>query len=264
MSDAIFFRDGDRFVPTDSARGPWSRDAQHGGPPSALLARAVERFADGDRMFVARLTIELLRPVPLTPLTIRERLLRPGKQVQLIEASLCAAEVEVARCTALRIRRADVPLPSGLPTVASPPGPEAGITSAPRSAESGDEAFHSHAVEHRFVAGGFDRPGPATDWIRLRVPLVQGESTSPLCRVAAAADFGNGVSSVLNPAEGYLFINPDLTIYLDRYPEGEWICVDAVTYVQPHGVGWAESLLFDERGPIGRAAQSLLIEKLSA
>ena len=263
MSDAIFFRDGFHFVPTDLARGPWSRHAQHGGPPTALLARSVERYDDGERMFVARLTIELLRPIPIAPLVVRERLLRPGKKVQLIEASLFAEEVEVARCTALRIRRAEISLPSGLPTVPSPPGPEAGITSGPRSAESAGEAFHSHAVEHRFVAGGFDRPGPATDWIRLRVPLVRGERTSPLCRVAAAADFGNGVSSIVNPAEGYLFINPDLTVYLDRYPGGEWVCLDAVTYVQPHGVGLAESLIFDEHGPIGRAVQSLLLEKLS-
>lgn len=264
MSDAIFFRDRDRFVPTDLARGPWSRDAQHGGPPTALLARSVERFEDGERMFVARLTVELLRPVPIAPLLIHERLLRPGKKVQLIEASLFAEDVEVARCTALRIRRAEVPLPAGLPSLPSPPGPDAGTTSAPRSAESADEAFHSHAVEHRFVAGGFDQPGPATDWIRLRAPLVHGEPTSPLCRVAAAADFGNGVSAVLNPAAGYLFINPDLTVYLDRHPEGEWVCLDAVTYVQPHGVGLAESLIFDEHGPIGRAVQSLLLEMRSA
>jgi hypothetical protein len=264
MASAIFHSDGDHFIPTDLARGPWSREAQHGGAPSALLARSVEGFEDGERMFVARLTIDLLRPVPIAPLTVRERLLRPGKKVQLVEASLFAGTVEVARCTALRIRRAEIRLPPGLPTAPAPAGPgEATMLRARWSAESGDEAYHSHAVEHRFVAGGFDQPGPATDWIRLLVPLVDGERTSPLCRVAAAADFGNGVSSVLNPAEGYLFINPDLTIYLDRHPDGEWVCLDAVTRVQPHGVGLAESLVADQRGPIGRAVQSLLLEKLT-
>ena len=122
-------------------------------------------------------------------------------------------------------------------------------------------AFHADAVEHRFVAGGFDRPGPATDWIRLRVPVVGGEATTPLARVAAAADFGNGVSWVLSRLEGWQFINPDLTIYLHRMPGGEWVCLEAATWVEPHGVGVAESRLWDERGPLGRAIQSLLLDR---
>jgi hypothetical protein len=105
------------------------------------------------------------------------------------------------------------------------------------------------------------RPGPATDWIRLRVPLVAGEPTPPLARVAAAADFGNGISWVLPPDQGYRFINPDLTVYLHRPLAGEWVCLEAVTAVEPIGIGLAESRLWDERGPIGRALQSLLLER---
>jgi hypothetical protein len=121
-------------------------------------------------------------------------------------------------------------------------------------------AFHSDAVEHRFVAGGFDRPGPSTDWIRLRVPLVAGEPLSPLARVVAVADFGNGISWVLSRNDGYRFINPDLTVYLHRLPAGEWVCLEAATAVEAHGIGLAESRLWDEHGPIGRALQSLLLE----
>lgn len=260
MTDAIFIPEGDLFAPTPLARGPWTPDAQHGGAPSALLARAAERFEDGERTFVARLTIELLRPVPLAPLGVRTRFVRPGKKVQIVEASLLAGDVEVARCSALRIRRAALPLPADLPRLAPPPGPESGQASQPPWAQAGYEAFHNRGVEHRFVAGSFVAPGPATDWIRLRVPLVAGEETSPLCRVAAAADFGNGVSWTLSRNDGYGFINPDLTVYLQRYPEGEWVCLDAATHVGPQGTGLAESQLFDERGPIGRSVQSLLIE----
>jgi hypothetical protein len=262
MTPAVFIPDGDRFVPTDLARGPWNREAQHGGAPSALLARSVERYADGERMLVTRLTIELLRPVPIEPLRVRERMLRPGRKVQLIEASLHAGDVEVARCTALRIRRSHLDLPPELAVWPAPAGPNVGRSGGPSRFGDAEAAYHSHAVEHRFVAGGFDQAGPATDWIRLRVPLVADEQTSPLCRVAAAADFGNGVSWVLNPAAGYLFINPDLTIHLHRYPAGEWVCLDAVTFVQPEGIGMAESRIYDEQGPIGRAVQSLLLERL--
>jgi hypothetical protein len=262
MADAIFTPDGDGFLPSPLARGPWTPDAQHGGAPAALLARVVERFADGERMFVARLTLELLRPVPLVRLTARTRFVRPGKKVQLVEASLLAGETEVVRCTALRIRHEAVPLPEDLPAPEPPPGPESGADSLPPWSEQVQyEAFHSGAVEHRFVGGSFVEPGPARDWIRLRVPVVAGEEPTPLSRVAAAADFGNGVSWVLSRSDGYVFINPDLTVYLHRYPAGEWVCLDAISLIGPQGTGLAESRLFDERGAIGRSVQSLLIER---
>ncbi len=259
MVAALFEPDGDRLVPTPLCRGPWSPDAQHGGPPAALLARAIERAAAGD-LFVARLTVELLRPVPLVPLTVAARLARPGKRVQLVEATLAADGTDVARAVGLRIRRTSLALPPGLAVAAPPPGPEAGTpTTSPWATDA--PAFHKDAVEHRFVAGGFDRPGPATDWIRLRVPLVAGEPTSPLARVAAVADFGNGISWVLSRLDGWRFINPDLTIHLHRVPAGEWVCLEAETAVEPSGVGTAESRLWDERGPLGRALQSLLVDR---
>jgi hypothetical protein len=258
MPDVIFMTDGERFIPTDLARGPWTPEAQHGGPPAALLVRAIERFAGGESMFVARLTIELLRPVPLAPLMIAAGWARPGRKVQLVTASLFSGDTEVARATGLRIRRAEIALPADLPRLAPPPGPNSASFSSPGFGDY--RAFHSLAVEHRFVGGSFALPGPATDWIRLRVPLVEGEETSPLCRVAAVADFGNGVSWVLNAGEGYSYINPDLTVYVHRLPVSEWVCLDAVTHVQASGVGLAESTLYDEHGVIGRALQSLIVE----
>jgi hypothetical protein len=209
-------------------------------------------------MHPARLTVELLRPVPLAPLTVSARLLRPGRKVQLVEAALHAGGTEVARATMLRIRAQALALPAGLgdaPTI-PPPGDAAPIAPA----WSGDVAYHSHATEHRAVRGAWAEPGPIVDWIRLRHPVVPGETPSPLERVAAAADFGNGVSNVL-PFTEWLFINPDLTIHLHRLPVGEWVCLDAVTLPGPDGAGLAESALHDERGRIGRAVQSLLLER---
>ena len=96
-------------------------------------------------------------------------------------------------------------------------------------------------------------------WFRLRVPVVEGEPVTPLMRVAAAADFGNGISRVLD-WERHLFINPDLTVALHRYPEGEWVALAAVTRIEDQGVGQSESALYDGRGRIGRAIQSLLVD----
>lgn len=264
MSDALFRPDGDRFVATEFARGPWSPDAQHGGAPAALLARAVERFEGGETMHVARLTIELLRPVPIASLSVVTRWARPGKKVQIVEAVLRHGETDVARCSALRIRRADLPLPDGVERPSPPPGPTSGRASMPpwEKAIQWGVAYHSHAVEHRFVDGSFEGPGESTDWIRLCVDVVDGEAPSPLCRVAAAADFGNGISWVLSRNDGWQFINPDLTIYLHRYPVGEWVCLEAATAVEGNGVGLAESRLWDAEAPIGRALQSLLLERV--
>src|SRR5438132_10907862 len=213
MPDALFERDGARFVPSELCRGPWSPEAQHGGPPAALLARSAERFEGGEEMQVARLTVELLRPVPLDPLTVAARWARPGRKVQIVEVSLRAGDTEVARALGLRLRRVPLALPPGAERGPSPPpGPGRGAETLP---PWGDgivrPAFHADAVEHRFVAGGFDRPGPSTDWIRLRVPLVAGEPTSPLCRVAAAAGFGHGVRLVRSTLAADTVLNPHLS-----------------------------------------------------
>jgi hypothetical protein len=255
---SLFDRNGESFVPTALARGPWSPNALHGGPSAALLARAIEGFEGGETMLVTRITLELLRPVPLEPLSVRTKMVRPGRKVQLVEASLFTESREVARATGLRIRQAAVRLPPDLPMepVVAPP-PEQG-TDATRLGEFLD-GFHNQAVEHRYVRGQLATPGPATDWIRLRVPLLAGEEPSPLIRVCAAADFGNGASQILPSSHTY--INPDLTIYLHRYPRGEWVCIDAVTRVEDNGIGLAESRLLDREGTIGRAVQRLIIEE---
>jgi acyl-coenzyme A thioesterase PaaI-like protein len=248
--------DDGRWQPTELARGPWSVDALHGGPVAALLAGALEQ-AGGGELFPARLTVELLRPVPLAPLAVRAAVTRPGRKVQLVEGGLTTDDgTEVARATLLRIRRAAVDLPEqAQPPV--PAGPETG-----RTIEWVDQdvAFHNSGVDQRYVGGLFGEPGPATVWLRLRVPVVPGQPPTPLQRVAAAADFGNGVSGIVDYQQ-VLFINPDLTVYLHRLPDGEWVCLDAVTYGSGDGVGMAESTLYDSQGRLGRSLQSLLFDR---
>lgn len=259
MSASLFEADGDRFVPTGLARGPWSPDAQHGGPPSALLVRAVEAIDAPVPMQVARATFELLRPVPLVPLTVVTEVLRPGKKVQLVGASLRADDVEVLRATVLRIRTADLPVEVGVDGGA-PDLPATETTVRPPFAVADEtlEHFHVDAMELRTVAGGFAGPGPGTAWFRLRVPLLPGEEPSGAVRAAATADFGNGLSWVLPP--DWLFINPDLTVHLLRPPVGEWICLAARTLTSGTGVGLAESAIYDRDGRVGRAVQSLLLD----
>ena len=252
---AFYERDGDVYVPSELTRGPWDPGAQHAGPPTALLGRALET-AD---LIVGRITVEILRPVPIVPLTVATRVLRPGRNVELVEAALHEAEGnrrELARATAWRLRRA-----SGVP--ASPDEPPA----APPEAATvepffptGEETGYHTAMDVRFLSGGFVDLGPAVVWLRMRQPLVAGEPPSPLVRALVAADTGNGVSAELD-FHAYVFINTELTVHLFREPEGEWVCLDAVTRTGAEGVGLSESVLADARGRFGRSDQTLFVRE---
>jgi len=256
---ALFLPDGNRLVPTQFAVGPWSSDALHGGPVAALAARAAESVEGGDELRLVRITLELLRPVPLTPLATASRVVRPGRRVQLIDTVIEADGVEVAWSRALRIRAVQGQ-PPVLPTVPEDEAPVPPSLAGRRPSHDGQpRAFHNEGVEMRYVTGAFERPGPATVWFRLRCPVVLGEEPSPWQRAAAAADFGNGVSAEL-PLGSSLFINPDLTVALHRPPVGEWVCLEARTRFGAPGMGAAESALWDEEGRIGRSVQSLVVE----
>ena len=227
----------------------------HGGAPAALVAEAVQ--ADG--MFVARLTCDFLGPVPIGPLRVEARVVRPGRRLQLVEAEVRAGDSPVIRARAVRLQRGaldDLPAAGAGEAVAAAPPEEAVPGAFPL--EGHDEGFHRTAMEIRFAGGTDYGPGPALAWFRFARPLLDADAPSPLARVAAAADFGNGVSRVLE-FERHLFVNTDLTIHLHREPEGEWVLLDARTVVEAHGAGLAASRLYDERGPIGLAAQSLFV-----
>jgi Thioesterase-like superfamily len=249
---AVYVPEGDAFVPTELARGPWDPDAQHGGAPAALLARAIE--SEAGELGVARLTYEFLRPVPLEPLAVSTRLVRPGRRVRLIEATLEAGGEAVCRALGLVLAAGDSPT---VEPAAEPLPPPDGVEPSP-SPPGVKPMFGGDAIELRFVRGSIAEPGPAAAWLRFAVPLVDGEEPSPVQRAAAAADFGNGVSAALD-WNRYAFINPDLTVYLGRPPVGEWVGLDSRTSVGPNGIGTAESVLHDAGGPIGNATQALLV-----
>ena len=258
--DAFYERDEDLFRATELTRGPWDPGAQHAGPPAALLAFAIEALPEAEGFQVGRITFEILRSVPIAPIRVQARVVRPGRRVQLLEAELSDAEGEVLMLArAWLIRTAEVDVPPEAIAAATPPPPPEQATPGNFFPTGQEHGYHS-AMEVRFVSGDFVEPGPATVWLRMRKPLVAGAEPSPLQRTLLVADVGNGVSASLD-FRRFLFINVDVTAQLERMPEGEWIGIDAVTLPQPTGVGSSDSVLYDRRGRIGRALQTLLISE---
>lgn len=267
---SVFVADGDLFVPTALAHGPWAEGTLHGGPTGALLAHLCERIDGGQPtpLRVARVTVDLLRPVPSTPLRAEVALARPGRKVDWVDASLFAGEVEVARASALRVRALPVDLPPGVDPWGRGAAGDQPFEGGPEDGAgfefSGFDAlpgFHDSGLELRFVRSNPLESGPGQLWTRLRYPLVEGVPTSPLMRVMACADMGNAASALV-PQDTHSYINPDLIVSLWRQPQGEWVGLDAVTRVDPAaGAGLAEVALHDQVGPIGRASQTVLIDQ---
>jgi hypothetical protein len=256
VADAYYLPLGDgRYTATEHTQGPWDRGLQHGGPPSALLARELERIAADDPRLVVRMAVDLLGPVPVGEVKLASRVLRPGRKVELVEAELSAGDRVTVRARAWRLRSQALDLPAGADALRAPPSfPETDTPSAP-----GWAGGFIDSLQARFSDGGWNSPGPATMWARMRGALVAGEQPTGLQRLMVLADCGNGISSRL-PIESWMFIKPDLTVHLARQPAGEWLCLEAETSLDPaHGFGLAASRLYDQTGQVGTGAQSLFV-----
>jgi hypothetical protein len=254
---AFYEPDGDGYLATELTRGPWDPGAQHAGPPAALLGRELERLPEAEDFQVCRLTFEILRPIPIGPVGVEARIVRPGRRVQMLEAELRVEGEVLMMARAWRLRTAPVDLPAD--AAAIPPGPALPEESGPTTfLPSGHDVGYHTAMELRFSFGAFTEIGPAAAWLRMRHPLVEGEGPTPLQRTLIAADVGNGISAAVD-FRRFVFVNVDLTVQLERLPRGEWVCVDAVTLPRERGNATAESVLGDEAGRFGRALQTLLV-----
>ncbi len=256
LTEPFFTLDGARAYPTAHTSGPWDPKAQHGGAPTALLAALAERLPAPAPMRLARLTVDLMRPVPIAPLDVSTKIIRDGRQIQLAELSLHADGKECVRASALRVRAAEIAAP---PDVAPPPQRWKHPDECARI-EGFARAGLAHGLDIRAADGRFrDKSAPPV-WFNVRRPLIGGEVMTPLMRAAIVADFCNGMSGVLD-WESWTFINADLTIHLARPPEGEWIMLEPQGWIGPDGRGVAFGVLSDLSGAFGRAVQSLVIAR---
>ena len=257
IAEAFYLPLGEgRYVPTRATESPWDPTAQHGGPPSALLAHLAGATADpGQR--AARITVDFLGAIPRRELTVEVSVVRPGRRISLAEARMTVDGRAVAVARVWHLATGPTP-PVSTPVVVPPPLPSAGTSATllPHLADWG----YGRALDWRYTAGSPDRPGPAGVWTRVRLPLLAGEPITPLARVLVAADAANGISAEL-PLTRWLSIPPGMATTLLREPVGEWVHLDARTQLAEDGLGLSSGVLSDERGTIGEVAQPLLVRE---
>jgi Acyl-CoA thioesterase C-terminal domain/Acyl-CoA thioesterase N-terminal domain len=256
--DAFYLPAGeDEFDSTRATSSPWDESLQHGGPPAALLARAIERTRSDDDMPIARITVDMLGGIPQGRIRTEARVTRPGRRVELVEARLWANGSLAVTASAWRIRRSE----QSTAHVAHEP------LEPPAVPPAGERRFfpgvspdwgYGNAIDWRFVEGGYDAPGPASVWTRVRIPLVAGEHTSPLARMLVVADSTNGLSAEL-PIADWFFIPPTLSVTVQRAPEQEWMWLEAHSTIGPHGVGLAQGTMADRHGLLGVVTQPLMV-----
>lgn len=264
MSDhEAFYRplDEDEFESTGATASPWDEKLQHGGPPAALLVRAVERSRHDETMPVARITVDMLGGIPQGRIRTEATIVRPGKRIELVEARLFANDRLAVTATAWRIRANPNSTRAQHTTLTNAPAP---LTDIPAGQ---DAAFfdgvskdwgYGRAIDWRFINGGFTTPGPATVWTRLRIPVVVGEDASPTQRLLVVADSTNGLSSEL-PLSDWFFIPPTMTATIQRPPASEWLLLDAASTIGPDGIGLAHGTLYDSEGLVANIAQPLMV-----
>lgn len=243
------------FMATAATAGPWNPLAQHGGPPSALAARVIGQHERDENKRLARVAVDILRPVPVDLVTVRVRTVRPGKRIELVEAVMESKGQEVLHARAWRLATSGtVPVitEGGTP----PPVPAAGGREV--AFPGGHSAGYLKAIDWRFVKGAFDEFGPSAAWARPTIPLIGGEELSPMCRTLLVADSGSGVATTLDPRQ-FQFMNVDMTVVLQRDPVGEWLLLDAVTTMGGNGSGLTETRLSDEIGAVGTGLQTQLV-----
>jgi Acyl-CoA thioesterase C-terminal domain/Acyl-CoA thioesterase N-terminal domain len=255
---AIFRREGEELVPSLFAQGPWNPEHLHGGPICGVLAHAIETCPSPVPMRVARMTVEMTRPVPLAPFSVHAEVTRAGRRIQQIDARIAAAGQTLVRASALRVRigRRDeaIAIPFHDPLPARVPGP-------PRDPEMLRLFSPGFIRALDFMRSQLAAPGePGVTWSRMRVPLVEGELVTPFVRLATVCDFASGTGNPIDFAR-FTSINPDLSLHVLREPRSEWIGIRARSGIDADGIGQSYGTLFDAEGPVARALVSLLVER---
>lgn len=245
----------DRFTGNDPARGPWSADFCHAGPVAGLVARALERSVPGKAL--TRMSLDLLRPVPLAEIRVAVDVQRDARSVAIATAQVCDRDEKVCiTATSMHLVRTEFEAMPTAPVAAlRREDAEAGEAPLPRGAH--DQPSFADFIEVAYPEGESHEPGPKTVWMKTP-PLLADETPSPVQSLCPLADCGNGLSRNA-PFEEMGFLNTDLTIHIHREPRSEWLASETVSHWQNTGIGLAQAVIRDEDGPVAAVLQTLLL-----
>jgi hypothetical protein len=258
--ESLYHRDGEWYVPSLLTTGPWRPDAMHGGAPSALVGALVTAaVAEGEQ--VARVQIDLERPVPLEPLIGLVRKRQVSRRVSHLKIELSTeATGRAVSARALLTRRESI---ATVDQEWSPP--QAPDHFAPmewgRLYSSAGPIFVRDAVEHRIVRGGYGVPVSSAAWLRLKVPVIDGTDSCGLSQLLAVGDFGSPLSQTNSLGSGLALINLDVNATVFRQPIGPWFLLDSTGHVGPEGIGLAVTDVSDLSGPVGVITQSQVVKR---
>ncbi len=250
--------DDETYAPTTATTSPWDNRLQHGGPPTALLAHVVAARYSREDVRIARIASEFLGPIPRAPMRVTARVVRPGRRIELVEATIESGGRDVL---AARVWRIAVQPEAAVPPGVTPPDPVPAVPDAEAPPRWLKDFGYGRAIEWRYLYGA-SAPGPSAVWTRLRIPLVAGEPFGPLDRAVIVADSANGISGEL-PMDDWLFVPPSLSLAFARYPRGEWVLLEARTTLGSDGIGLTSSRLADRDGYLGIGSQALYVERRS-
>jgi len=248
--------DGETFTATRATSSPWDDRLQHGGPPTALIARVVRDTFPRDDVRIARVASEFLGPIPIGVMRVKTRIVRPGKRIEMVEGTL---ECNGRDVVSARIWRIAVQPEGSVPPGVTPPDPVPALPAAADVPGWLRSFGYAQAIEWRNVYGG-GVPGPAAIWARPLVPLIAGAPHQPIDSAILFADSANGVSGEL-PMGEWLFVPPSLSLAFERYPRGEWVLLEARTTLASDGLGITSLRLADTGGWFGIGSQALLVER---
>lgn len=257
MREAFFRRDGDWLIGNDGARGPWAPDACHAGPVTGALAGCAETTI-GDKQLV-RLTANFTRPVPMAGFRLDAQVQRSGRTTATVRIDLrdrtdrtCAS----AECLFVGTETNELPSAS----LEFPPFENSVAGRFPVTETLHGEPMFGNFVEIRYPAGEDNRPGPTSLWMRTPA-IVDGEVRSPFQTACPIADCANGISRNVEFVDTTC-VNADLTLTLFRPPASDWILSKSISFWEQNGIGMSHSMLFDRKGAIGTALQSLLLRRI--
>lgn len=255
--DVLFRRlSHDRFLATERVSGAWDPREQHIAPSLGLLAHLVEQDRDerrADDLQLARVSFDILGPFLVGEVETAVRVVRPGRTIELVEATLASEGRIVLTLRAWLMQRSDTAELAGSALPAIPNRDEM----TPASMGYGWQGEFVRSFELYRKPLGIGR---AQAWMRPKYPLLDSEPVSPMARMIAQLDLANGIAPRSDPAE-VAFPNLELDGSFFRAPRGEWLGFDTSVSFGPSGVGQTQSTLHDEFGPIGTVSQTLTLRR---